>query len=139
MKINFKLILKNIYLKYFGELKYIITLLGVDGSVEKYSVGTKKELGEIIFKVNDERYWIVQKVEKIRCFEFSTDLKIYHTPLFFYNPEISEYHEIKNHKYSFNKIDKSLLNVERCVSKPEIVSCSSKKYNDGKVANNSEV
>lgn len=105
--------LKNIYKKYIGSIEYIVTLVNVSGEVQKDTFDTTKELDEFIVLINSNKYWSVQKIEKIRKYSFQYNKNIIHSPLFFSMNDVTELYNINDQDYSFLKIDESLTNVTR--------------------------
>lgn len=105
--------MKKIYYKFFGKLKYVISIISVDLRVEKFEYYSIKLMNEFIEIVNNEKYWMVHKIEKIRCFNFKTNKQIIHKPLFGTHEDITEIVDIDNTNYSFLKKHDSLNNIIR--------------------------
>jgi len=105
--------LKNLYRKLFGRIEYIITILGVGGEVQKYTANTIAEVDEIISDCNGERYLQVQKIEKIRKFDFIYKGEVLHTPLWFNIEGVTETGFIGKQGYSFVVKDNSLACIKR--------------------------
>lgn len=109
--------LKKLYNKYkslyFGNIQYIVTIINVSLSVKLHQFNTKKQMDEFVVEINDDTYWMVQKIDKIRKFNFNYDEKIKHKPLHFQHDDVTEKYNLENHDYSFLKKDKSLINIIR--------------------------
>ena len=103
--------------KYIGKIEYIVTLLGVDGDIKKHTFKSIKDVDIFVYEVNNETYWDVQKIEKIRRLDFIYNKDVIHTPLWFNMENVTELHNCNNHDFSFIKKDISLKNIKRQYSK----------------------
>lgn len=111
-----KNILKQLISKYIGNIQYIVTIINVNLSVQKHQFNTTKQVDEFVDEINNDTYWMVQKIEKIRMFDFKYDKKIKHTPLHFQHDVVTEMYNLEDWDYSFLKKDKSLNNIIRSSS-----------------------
>ena len=102
--------IKSFFDKIFGNIEYVVTIISVDGSVQKH-------LFSKIIEINGERYFNIQKIEKFRRYDFSYKKQILQSPLFFYKDDVTEMEYFINHEYSFIKKDVSLKNIERVLIK----------------------
>ena len=59
---------------------------------------------------------MVQKIDKIRMFDFKYNKKIKHTPLHFQHDDVTEIFNLDDWDYRFLKKDKSLNNIIRSSS-----------------------
>ena len=106
-------IYKKIKSKYIGNIQYVVTTINVSLCIKKYKFNSIKEVDEFVEEINNETYWMVHKIEKIRNFDYQYNKNIKHSPLHFCNDTITEIYNINNQDYSFLKIDNSLTNVSR--------------------------
>lgn len=111
-----KKLFKQIISKYIGNIQYVVTIINVSLSVQKHKFNTIKEVDEFVDEINNEIYWMVQKIEKIRMFGFKYNKEIKHTPLHFQDDDVTEMYNLENWDYSFLKKDKSLNNIIRSLS-----------------------
>ncbi len=109
--------LKNTYkkykAKYIGNIQYVVTIINVSLSVQKHQFNTTKQVDEFVDEINNDTYWMVQKIEKIRMFDFQYDKNIKHTPLHFQHDAVTEMYNLEDWDYAFLKKDKSLTNISR--------------------------
>lgn len=110
--------LKALYNKYFGKTEYIITTVEKGGEVKSFCLYNMKEVNDCISSFNSEKYWDVQKIEKIKRYNFIYNKEVKHSPLFFCIDDpstycITEMSNIDNQDYSFLIKHKSLKNVNR--------------------------
>jgi len=109
--------LKNTYkkykAKYIGNIQYVVTIINVSLSVQKHQFNTTKQVDEFVDEINNDTYWMVQKIEKTRMFDFQYDKNIKHTPLHFQHDAVTEMYNLEDWDYSFLKKDKSLTNISR--------------------------
>jgi hypothetical protein len=113
--------IKEIISKYIGRIEYVVTTLNVSGSVNIDRFNTIKDVDDFVISINNEPYWFVQKIEKIRKYNFKYNKNIIHTPLHFSMENVTETHNCNDYNYSFLKIDESLTNVTRKKNKYENV------------------
>ena len=106
-------ILNNFLKRYFGVIEYVLTLVNVDGEAKIITYGTIKKLDEIVFEINSEKYWFVQKIEKIRRYNFTYSKEVIHAPLWFTAKDVTEKENIDNYEYSYLIKDNSLKNIKR--------------------------
>ena len=111
-----KKLFKQIISKYIGNIQYVVTIINVSLSVQKHKFNTIKEVDEFVDEINNEIYWMVQKIEKIRMFDFKYDKKVKHTPLHFQHDAVTEMYNLEDWDYSFLKKDESLKNIIRSLS-----------------------
>jgi hypothetical protein len=111
-----KKLFKQLISKYIGNIQYVVTIINVSLSVQKHKFNTIKEVDEFVDEINNETYWMVQKIEKIRMFDFKYNKEIKHTPLHFQHDVVTEMYNLENWDYSFLKKDKSLNNIIRSLS-----------------------
>lgn len=104
---------KQLISKYFGNIQYMVTIINVSGQFQKHKFNTIKQVDEFVDEINDETYWMVQKIEKNRMFDFKYDKKIKHVPLHFKHDDVTEMYNLGDHNCSFLKKDKSLNNIIR--------------------------
>lgn len=109
--------IKNLYKRIFGEIRYVVTILCVGGEVQKLTTTSLKDVDKLCEEINSETYQQIQKIEKIRVYDFQYKKEIIHSPLFFSIDGVTEQHQILGTKLSFVCIDKSLVNVKRVRSK----------------------
>jgi hypothetical protein len=120
-KINFKNLklnnmikhIKQLISKYIGDIQYIVTIINVSLSVQKHQFNTTKQVDEFVDEINDDTYWMIHKIDKIRMFDFKYNKKIKHTPLHFQHGDVTEIVNLEDWDYSFLKKDKSLNNIIR--------------------------
>jgi len=113
---NLKKLYNKYKSKYIGNIQYVVTIINVSLSVEKHQFNTIKQVDEFVDEINNENYWMVQKIEKIRMFDFQYEKNIKHTPLHFQHDAVTEMYNLENWDYSFLKKDKSLNNIIRSSS-----------------------
>jgi hypothetical protein len=106
--------------KYIGNLKYVVTSINVSLSVNISSFNSLVELNEFVNEINNEKYWMIQKIEKIRTFDFKYNENIKHTPLHFYKENVTEIYDIEDYEYRFLKKDNSLCNIKRTLTKSHL-------------------
>ena len=111
--------------RYFGKIEYKVTIVSVSGNVEYYYFPTIKEVDDFITKINAERYWDVQKIEKFRIYEFFYKKEIIHSPLHYSLPNVTENEYVFNHDYSFLKRHNSLKNIKRVSTKQPLHEAAS--------------
>jgi len=111
-----KNILKQLISKYFGNTQYVVTIINVSLSVQKHKFNTIKHVDEFVDEINNETYWMVQKIEKIRMFDFKYNKEIKHTPLYFQHDAVTEMYNLEDWDYSFLKKDESLKSIIRSLS-----------------------
>lgn len=109
--------ISKIYKRIFGEIRYVVTILCVGGEVQKLTTTSLVDVDKLVCDVNTETYQQIQKIEKIRVYDFLYKKEIIHSPLFFSIDGVTEQHQILGTKLSFVCIDKSLGNVKRVRSK----------------------
>jgi hypothetical protein len=105
--------IKQLISKYIGNIQYIVTIINVELSVQKHQFNNTKQIDEFVDEINNERYWMVQKIEKIKIFDFKYNKKIKHTPLFTQHNTVTEMYNLNDWDYSFLKKDKNLNNIIR--------------------------
>lgn len=110
-----KKLFKQLISKYIGNIQYVVTIINVSLSVQKHQFNTIKQVDEFVDEINNDRYWMVQKIEKIKMFDFKYDKKIKHT-LHFQHDVVTEMYNLEDCDYSFLKKDKSLNNIIRSLS-----------------------
>lgn len=108
--------IKQLLSKYVGNIQYIVTIINVGLEVQIHQFNTTKQVDEFVDEINNDTYWMVQKIEKIRMFDFKYDKKIKHTPLHFQYDSVTEMYNLEDWDYSFLKKDKSLNNIIRSSS-----------------------
>lgn len=112
--------IEKILNKLFGKVEYVVTIVDSSGSVKRSNgLSTIKEVDELIADVNSDRYMNVQKIEKIRRYDFKHDKEILHSPLFFVAENVTEAEYVDDHEYSFLKKHESLTNIKRVSSKEQ--------------------
>jgi hypothetical protein len=109
--------IQNILYKYIGKKEYVVTAVSVDGEVKHGTFFTIKEVDDFVNKINVEKYYDVQKIEKIRKCHFKYNKEIIHSPLWFSLENVTEDEFCVNHEYSFLKKHESLQNVKRVCNK----------------------
>ena len=114
---NLLIKLQNIYYKYFGKIEYIVTIVNVSLSIKTYSLYSLKDVDDFVISINNETYSDIQKIEKIRRFNFIYDKEVIHSPLHFCTKDITEMKNCNNYDYSFLKKHDSLDNVKLVSSK----------------------
>lgn len=110
---------------YFGKIEYKITIVSVSGDIEYYLFPKIKEVDNFITKINAERYWDVQKIEKFRRYEFLYKKEIIHSPLYYSLSDVTENEYVFNHDYSFLKRHNSLKNIKRVSTKQPLHEATS--------------
>jgi hypothetical protein len=103
---------KKLLLKYIGKIEYIVTITNTGGEIEKYCFYKTKDLDVFVNEINAEIYWMVEKIEKIKRFDFKYNKEIIHTPLWFQNT-FTEKYKLDDCEYSFFMGDDSLQNIKR--------------------------
>ena len=109
--------IKKFINRYIGKIEYTITIVSTDGNVKHYNLSTIKEVDNFVIKINNEKYWNVQKIEKFRRYEFRYKKEIIYSPLFFCLKDVTESKYINNGNYSFLKKHESLNNIKYVSSK----------------------
>lgn len=99
--------------KYIGNIQYIVTIINVSSQVQKHNFVSLGKLSEFVDEINNETYWMVQKIEKIRIFDFKYAKNITHSPLWFQHDAVTEVYNLNDTDYQFLKIDDSLIHVIR--------------------------
>lgn len=110
---NIKKHIKQLISNYIGDIQYVVTIINVSLSVQKHKFNTAKQVDEFVDEINNDTYWMVQKIEKIRMFDFKYEKKIKHTPLHFQHDTVTEIYNLEDWDYSFLKKDESLNNIIR--------------------------
>ena len=105
--------IKKLIQKYIGKIQYIVTIINVDLSIQKHQFSTIQQVDEFVNEVNNTPYWMVQKIEKIRTYNFIYNKQILHSPLWVQADGVTEMHNIETYDFSFLKQDKSLINIIR--------------------------
>jgi len=112
--------MKNLFnklvLKYIGKTQYIVTAVNVSGSVNNFKCYSIKEVDDLVKDINFDRYFSVQKIEKLRKFKFNYNKEIIQSPLHFSLENVTEVDFVGDYKYSFLKKDESLKNIKRVSS-----------------------
>lgn len=122
--------IEKILNKLFGKVEYVVTIVDSSGSVKRSNgLSTIKEVDELIADVNSDRYMNVQKIEKIRRYDFKHDKEILHSPLFFVAENVTEAEYVDDQEYSFLKKHESLTNIKR-VSSPEMINTGGDGVNE---------
>lgn len=106
-------IIKNLKSKCFGKIVYAVTLINVDLEINRLMFDNIKLVDACVEEINNERYWMVLKIEKFRKFDFKYNNEIKHKALFGENDAVTEMCELEQWKYSYPKKDKSLTNIKR--------------------------
>ena len=104
---------KNLYKKYFGETKYKVRILTVDGSIDDCLLNSLKDVDILIEEINNTQYDMVIKIEKIRILPITYNKKIIHGKLHFCHDDCTEMVNVDGHDYSYPKIETNLTNVIR--------------------------
>ncbi len=94
---------KGLYKKYFGETKYHIRILTVDGSINTAVCDTLSEVDEVVKEINDIRYQMVVKIEKMRILPIKYNKKIIHGKLHFCHEYYTEMDMNGGFEYSYPK------------------------------------
>ncbi len=63
--------IKSFFDKIFGNIEYVVTIISVDGSVQKHLFSKIVDVDEFVTEINGERYFNIQKIEKFRRYGFS--------------------------------------------------------------------
>lgn len=106
---------KNLYKKYFGELKYRVHVLTMYGELEIHEFNNIKGVNELIEEINQPDFYQynVVKIEKTRFFKFNYNQKIIHRKLGFISEPNTEMDMDGDWEYSYPKIENNLTNVVR--------------------------
>jgi hypothetical protein len=104
---------KNLYKKYFGETKYKVRILTVDGSIDDCLLNSLKDVDILIEEINNTQYDMVIKIEKIRILPIIYNKKIIHSKLHFIHDDCTEMVMDGDWEYSYPKIENNLTNVVR--------------------------
>ena len=104
---------KNLYKKYFGETKYKVRILTVDGSIDDCLLNSLKDVDILIEEINNTRYDMVIKIEKLRILPITYNKKILHGKLHFRHDDYTEMDINDGYEYSYPKIETNLTNVIR--------------------------
>jgi len=114
MKTNY---FKTLLSKNKRKTEYNITTVNVNGNIKSFRFYSIKDVDNFIIEINNEKYWNVQKIEKLRKYKFKYNKEIAHSPLFFDLENVTENDIVNNQDYSFLKKHKSLENINRVSSK----------------------
>lgn len=98
---------------YVGEIEYVVTIVNVSGEIQRHIFYNKQKIDAFVCEVNTEKYWCVQKIEKIRRYEFVYNHEIIHSPLWFNLDGVTEVNCVENNEFSYLIKDKSLCNIKR--------------------------
>lgn len=106
--LNFKKILST----FFGKKEYVVTIVNVSLDINKHVFNNIKDVDIFVSEINNEKYWDVQKIEKIRRFDFVYDKQVVQSPLHFCVEDVTEMRNCENYDYSFLKKHQSLKNIK---------------------------
>lgn len=90
----------KLLLKYIGKIEYIITITNSIGEIKKYQYVSIKDVDAFVNEINAEIYWMIEKIEKIRRYDFKYKKEIIHTPLCF-SCDKTETFSLDNKAYQF--------------------------------------
>ena len=101
---------KDLYKKYFGETKYHIRILTVDGGINTAVCDTLDEVDKVVKEINtDHMYNMITRIEKIKTIPFKYNKEIIHKKLHFRHENYTEMDMNGGFEYSYPKIQLSLL------------------------------
>lgn len=99
--------------KKYENIVYICTVINSDGRGYHAEFDCEKELNDFINKINLDQYLMIQKIQKIKRFDYQYKNTIIHKPLCFNIDDICEKHKMEDgEEFTFLKKDESLINVE---------------------------
>jgi predicted sulfurtransferase len=105
---------KDLYKKYFGETKYHIRILTVDGGINTAVCDTLDEVDKVVKEINtDHKYDMITRIEKIKTIPFKYNKEIIHKKLHFRHEIYTEMDMDGDLEYSYPKIQNNLTNVVR--------------------------
>lgn len=105
--------LLNLIKNLIGNVEYIVTSVNKNGDVQQNKIHKYCDVIEFVSNINNEKYWNVQKIEKIRRLDFNYNNEIVHKPLWFQIDNVTESDLIDGQNYSFLKKHKTLKNIKR--------------------------
>ncbi len=106
--------LGELYKKYFGETKYHVRVLTVDGSINVMIFDSLSEVDKFIKEINtDYKYEMITRIEKIKHQPFKYNKEIIHKKLHFTHNDYTETDMDGDWEYSYPKIENNLTNVVR--------------------------
>lgn len=105
--------LKIIHRKYIGVIEYVVTITNVSGEIQRYIFYSVIKVNDFVTEINDNKYWNIQKIEKLRRQHFEYFHEIIHTPLWFQLENVTETAYVGDSAYSFLVKDESLKNIKR--------------------------
>jgi hypothetical protein len=60
-----------------GTIEYLVRIVNVSGQIQNHTFDNLDSVNEFVVEINNERYWMVQKVEMYKRFDFVYDKEIY--------------------------------------------------------------
>jgi hypothetical protein len=96
-----------------GKLEYQIRIVSSDGTIKVLTANNIAEVDKLVIEVNNERYWQVERIDKIRRFKFTYHKQIQHRPLMFSHADVTEPYTVNGIQFSFLQKSKSLSNIIR--------------------------
>jgi hypothetical protein len=106
---------KNLYKQLFGETKYKVRILTVDGNINECLLDSIKDVDTLINEINNTEYQMVTRIEKMRILPIKYNKKIIHGKLYFSYEDYTEMSDKDEYgyEYSYPKIETNLTNVIR--------------------------